>query len=79
MVLAVDALKIAVGKKDIAYPVLARQHRFLTHVTADRGYRQFRANLTVAQFAIDTVGAATTRAERAIAHTFMVVHRVGHG
>ena len=48
-------------------------------MTADRGYWQFRAYLAVAQLAIDTISAAITRAERAMAHIFLVVYRVGHG
>jgi hypothetical protein len=78
VVLTVDALKIAVGKKDIAYPVLAGQHRLLAQVTADRRYGKFRAYLTVAQLAVDTVGAATTRAESAMAHWVRFAIQIVH-
>jgi len=40
VVLAIDALQVAVGEKDIADPVRAADGRFLSPVDADGGYAE---------------------------------------
>lgn len=70
MVLAVDALQIAVGKKDITHAVRPAQNRLLTGMQGNGGNVLLMITAAIAMFALQTVYAAVSRTKPASLHFF---------
>lgn len=68
MVLAVEALQVAVGKKDIAYTVLAVEHRLLAQVRGDGGNMHLCIVATITQLPLHPVDTTVARTEPAFLH-----------
>jgi hypothetical protein len=70
MVLTVDALQVAVGKKYVAYPVGSAYGRFFALMNANRGYVERTVTFTISQFATEPVGMTVSRAKGTILKIF---------
>ena len=66
VILAIDALKVAVVEKNIAYPIGAADGRFLAPVDADAGNVEGCIAFAIACFSGQPVGMAVPWAQRAI-------------
>ena len=68
MVLTVETLQVAVGKKDIAYTVLTVEHRLLAQVRGDGGNIHLCIVATITQLSLHPVDTAVARTELAFLH-----------
>ena len=66
MILTIDTLKVAVRKKDIAYPVTPADHWFFPFMHTDRSNVEPGTAPAEPTFGDQSVGMAATRAQRTI-------------
>jgi len=76
MVLAIDTLQVAVGKKHIADSICTTDGRFLSLMNADRGNAERGIAFAKAGPAAMPVCIAVSRAKRTI---FQILQRIGQG